>query len=57
MDIFPFTPKPMPGAWATIGVICGIIVGIPLFLGAFIGYLMENIKGRPPREGIDRMDR
>ena len=57
MDIFPFTPEPFPGTWAYIGFICGLIVGIPLFLGTFIGYLMENIKGRPPREELDRMDR
>ena len=57
MDIFPFTPKPFPGSWATIGFVCGLVVGIPLFLGTFIGYLMENIKGRPPREELDRMDR
>ena len=57
MDIFPFTPVPFPGSWAYIGFIVGLIVGIPLFLGAFSLYLIENLHGRPPREEMDRMDR
>ena len=55
MPIYPFTPEPLPGTWAVIGVAIGLILGIPAFLGATIGYVMENIKGRPPREEIDRL--
>ena len=56
MSIYPFTPEALPGTWAVIGVVIGLAIGIPAFLGAVIGYVMENIQGRPPLEEIDRME-
>lgn len=55
--IFPFTPAALPGTWAVIGVIIGLVFGVPLFLGATIGYVVENITGRPPREELDKIER